>query len=119
MLQAVPPRTAVDDAVAQAARTFNSVAHQACRANALMRAPIYGGPLPPEKQHTARVEARSLIRELLPVADLPPYEAALRVLHEVRRELGVQSRDVDLVALRRNLDLFLDGEPGRATRTAL
>lgn len=92
---------------ARANRTFASVALKAKRAQKLLEMPEYGWY--PNKATTARCEARDMISELMAVADLPTYHAALRVLHEVRRELG--TKDPDLEMLRRNLTLFLDGEP--------
>jgi hypothetical protein len=109
MLQAVPPLGETQDYTAAARHTFSSVAAKAERAAELTSMPRSHG----EHRTTAVLEARDLIRELLPLAELPTYAGALRVLHEVRRELGVNSRDVDLVALRRNLALYLDGEPER------
>lgn len=111
MLQAVPDRPISEHTERLHAATvaFASAALMAKRAEAMMRAPLYAGPLPPEKLAVARMEARQLIKQLMPVADMPELTAALRVLHEVRRELG--RREPDLVALRRNLTLYLDGAP--------
>lgn len=110
MLHAVPERPRTDEAeyVHGALMSFSSVAAKSQRAADLMR---MGPPGLDERAMMAELEARSLVRELLPLANLPTYAGALRVLHEVRRELGVNSRDVDLVALRRNLTLYLDGRP--------
>lgn len=110
MLHVVPEnRTQVEEHLATIGRTFASVSLRAKRAQGFVQAPGYAAPLPPEKLEIARADARWLIRELMPVADLPHYEAALRVLHEIRRELG--TKDPDLAMLRRNLALFLDGVP--------
>lgn len=110
MLQAVPAvADERHDYMTHAYRTFGSIAAKAQRAQELSQMPRSLG----EHQTTAQLEARDMIRELLSLAELPTYAAALRVLNEVRRELRTLSMrgPVDVPGLCRNLDLFLDGQP--------
>lgn len=102
------PPTDESDAVYGAVATFSSIATKAARARELMRYNVDTYEL---RLAVARMEARDLVDELLPLAELPTYHASLRVLNEVRRELG--TKDPDVHALRRNLDLYLDGQPSR------
>lgn len=89
-------------------QTFASVAVKLERDRQVIGQP---GTSPEERQRNYVLQARSAIHELLRVADMPTYQGALRVLQEVRRELG--TKEPDLVVLRRNLSLYLDGVPER------